>query len=418
MSKPIPGRQYVVQSGDTVQSISAQAYGDATLWPRIHKANLSTLFRSSDEPVAGQVLIIPRLAENQAQRVANTSLQIVGKQKDDLTIIVNGIELDVMSADIITAIDNVADGWAATIAWVPGEDPQLDEALLPFSYAEASVYIGNELVVNGYIYTIGSTLTTDGSVKNIAGWSLTADIIDSNLKPPYEEANISLRQRAEGLIQPLGLSVVYDLPVDEFFDRVTAKATDTIFGHLAKLATQRGTLLTSTPSGDVHFTQSDASNIVGTLQEGDPTVIEWSATFEGRNRFNAYKAVGQSPGSNAKTAVAIDDQVPKSRFHTFTVNDTTDGNIQQAADWRRSKQIANTMAIQLPVSGWVAPNGTIYKKNTGITVISPTLHVPKGFTFLIKSVEFTFSNTGKSSLLHLIPPQAYTGEPIVEPWGV
>ena len=415
MSKATPGKQYVVQTGDTLQSIAAQAYGDAEKWTRIFAANQSILI--SPDPVPGTILIIPRLAENKAQQVATNALQLKDKTAGELTIIIDGIELAVESASIFTAIDTLADGCTCQIAWEPGADPALDAVLLPYSFAPAAVYIGNDLIINGRVYTIATSETKNRSIKIIEIWSLTADVIDSNIKPPYEATDITLRERAENLIKPLGLNVIYDIAEDEFFDRVTANPTDTIFGHLASLSKQRGTLITSTPAGDVLFTRADLYNIVGTLQEGDPSVTEWAARFDGRQRFNAYKAIAQSPGENANIAVSIDDNVPVSRSHTFSVNDTTVGNIQTAADWRKTKQIADALTLALPVSSWFAPNGSLYRKNSGITIISPTIHVPNGFTFLIRRLEYRYSNDGQIAVLHLIPPQVYSGGELVEPWS-
>jgi hypothetical protein len=45
------------------------------------------------------------------------------------------------------------------------------------------------------------------------------------------------------------------------------------------------------------------------------------------------------------------------------------------------------------------------------------MFIPDGFTFLIKSVEYIFEPDGKKSVLNLVPPQVYTGEPLEEPWA-
>lgn len=415
MSKPIPGQTYIVVAGDTFENIAARAYGDTRLSTRIIRANQSEI--TSSEPVPGQTLIIPRLAEFETTRIDTQRLQITGRADDSLTVLIDGLEMPVLSAHIVTAIDAVADGFLIKMSWRPGDIPELDKRLLPYSYNDAAIYIGTNLIVNGAVYTIATSLEKSGATKTVECWGRTADIIDSNLKPPYEQTNITLRQRAESLITPLGLTVVYDVSDDEIFDRVTAKPSDKIFSHLVGLATQRGILMTSNESGDVVFTRAAGGQPVGTLREPDPIVSDWNALYNGRTRFYAYKANAQSPGDNARTAVAIDAAVPKSRFMTFQVNDTTGGNIQQAADWRRSKQIANTLKLSLPVTTWFAPNGELWQKNTLVTVIAPVLHVGTGYTFLIRSVEFFYSADGRTAQLHLIPPELYTRELIIEPWS-
>lgn len=292
MSKPTPGFVWVVRQGDTLETIAAQAYGNPKLWTLLANANL--IVRRSDNTAAvtvGQVLNIPILASSARQAIATgqsaSSPQkarlpkqpLTGKAENELTIIVGGTELVIEEAHIFKSIEAGAWGWSATIAFDPGADPELDKKLLPFAYTPADVYIGNELTISGLIYSIEVESNNNGIRKVVEGWSFTADIIDSNAKPPYESASITLQQRAEELVKPLGLNVVYDVDTDEFFDRVTAKPNQKVFAHLAKLATQRGILITTNAEGDVRFTRAATGPVVGTLSEGDPLVIDWGVTL-------------------------------------------------------------------------------------------------------------------------------------------
>lgn len=421
MSKPIPGKQYVVQVGDTLESIASQAYGDPKLSSLIVKANISAArtaafaFVDGVNIFPGQVLNIPiKPISNQAFVVPPKKL--TNKQPDDLTILIDGLELQVESANIAKRIDAGAFGWVVTIQWEPGADPELDRRLRPYAYSPAEVYIGNDLIIGGFVYTVAPDFGKRKEMR-IDGWSPTADIIDSNLQPPYEAAQITLRQRAEEVVQPFGLNVIYDVNEDELFDRVTAKPTEKVFAHLTKLAAQRGILVTTTPIGDVRFVRAATGPIVASLVEGQSPALEWSAEYNGRLRFSHYRAIGQSPGNSAKSATSQDTGVPRTRFKTFNANDATDGNIQTSADWKRSKQLANSLATELPVEGWLTPDGDLWRENTLVTVVAPSLFLSDGFTFLLRGVEFDLSPTkGKTTILSLVPPQAYTGEPIPEVW--
>ena len=114
---------------------------------------------------------------------------------------------------------------------------------------------------------------------------------------------------------------------------------------------------------------------------------------------------------------SIHSKVPRSRFLTFQVNETIDGDIEQAAKWRRSKQLANALTIPFPVSSWFSNEGILWEENTLIEVVSPTLSIANGFTFLIKSVEYDDSTSGKTAILGLVPPQVYSGEDLIDPWS-
>lgn len=415
---PIPGQSYTVQQGDTLSSISTKAYGDSSKWPKIRQANQSSL-KSADPNLIfpGEILNIPFLADIAALKTTQVKSRLTKKEKDDLTIIIAGIEIKPISARVLRVFDTPADGWSAVIEWTPGENKLLDQAILPYSYAPASVYIGNKIVINGALYTVVPRTSNDGTSKGLEGFSYTVDAVDSTLKPPYEKNNITLEQRANELVAPLGIRAVFDAESGGQFKRITANPKDKIAAHLSKLASQRGMLASNTSEGDFLFTKAVTSGTVGTIREGEQLAGDLSARFDGRKRFNAYRAIGKSSGKSAKVAVAIDSDVPRTRFMTFTAPESTAGNIKAAAEWRRSKQLAEALKMPFVLEGWIAPNGEPWEPNTRVTVVSETLHIANGFTLLVKSVEFIFDENGKTTSLNLVPPHVYTGKELENPWS-
>jgi len=416
LPKPIPGKQYTIQDENSLSQIAARAYGDEKLWPRIWSAN-QFILKSGDPDLIfpGEVISIPVLPERQKLKTAVTDPVIPGKDPDDMTIIIDGLEIKSMGSRIIRTMDTAADAWSASIEWQPGVRPDIDKRVRPYVYPPASVYIGGKLMVNGILYTTESDLSPTRSIKRLEGASFTADVVDSTMKPPYEKNNVTLKQRAEELVRPLGIDVVFDIEEGGAFDRVTANENDTLFQHLASLAMQRSALISSTVNGDLLVTRAASGKPVATLQEGSQGAISLTARFDGRKRFNVYRAIGNSPAGN-KVGLAKDNRVPRSRFLTFQANETISGDIDKAAKWRRSKQLADALTIPFPTDSWYRPDGELWRENTIVTVISPTIHVPDGFNFLVRSVEYIDDVAGKTAILNLVPPQVYTGEELKEPW--
>jgi len=421
---PTPGYQYTVVGGDRITRISATAYGTQEHARLIVSANPILTGRPislEDLPTiyAGDILNIPLLAAIEALRNEGTKLTIPGKKADDFTLIIDGLEVPVQAGKIIRTLDTAADGWTARIAWTPGEDKELDKRLLPYTLPPASVYLAGILQINGILYTVEPEMTNSGIVKNLAGFSFTADAIDSTLKPPYEKNNITLQQRAEKQIAHIGIKAIFEADGGGKFDRMTADPTDTIFSHLHNYARQRSILISSTPAGDMLFWQANVNGQpVGTLEETQPLPLNWSAKYDGRKLFNAYKIIGQSPGGVSKSAVAIDKNISRSRFKTIQAHDTITGDIQAVANWQRSKQLADALTIPFPVSDWYDPDGALWEPNTIVTIISRTLDVPNGFNFLIRAIEFNYNPSGRSTVLSLVPPQVYTTDEIIAPWEV
>jgi prophage tail gpP-like protein len=255
-----------------------------------------------------------------------------------------------------------------------------------------------------------------GSVRALGGYSKTIDMVDSVLKPPYEENNVTLVQRARKLAQAHGIKVVVETDTGGPFDRVTAGESEKQSAHLKKLATQRGVLQSSTPDGNYLLWDANTKGKpVTTIEEGQPPTGRFNASFRGRERFNSYRVIGSTPRDNGETIVQ-DTVVPTSRMTTIRMNDILEGEFEAAAKWVRNRALADAMTIQIPVAGWLDLRGNLWDPNTLVTIISPTLGVPDGFTFLIRAVELEERENEKSGVLSIVPPQVYTKGDIIEPW--
>lgn len=421
---PTEGKKYQVIEVDTLNSISLKAYGTQDYISNIVAVNpkLSTRRKNSNglpELITGELLFIPVIPERRSINDIRNERPLTKKDKNDFTLIVDDREIPLFSAKLMLTMDTAADGFTGALAWNPGLDKELDKRLLPFRYPKAQIFLGNELQLTGYLYGINPVLDNSGRVKNLTGASFTAEMIDSNVRPPYELNNVNLKQIANNRLKQIGRKAIFETSPGGAFDRVTANPWDKIFDHLADLAVQRGILISSTKEGNALFLKAGTGENMGTLEEGQPSALSWQADYNGRRRFHTYKALGQSPGADAQTAIAIDENIPKSRLFTFNANDTTPGDIQKAADWKRSKMLADILTMAIPVSSWYAPNGQLWKPNNFITVISETLDLPaSGVTLLIRSVEFIFEISGTQAVINVVPKEVYTGEKIIDPWRV
>lgn len=424
MSRPVPGGIYTTKQDDTLSSIAAIAYGDQEQWPLIFNANQTTL-RSTDPNVIfpDEILIIPEQVEI---REAKEDLIKKSKPVDDFQIEINGRFIPIIAGSIIRTMDTAADAWSATIAWTPGKDEFIDKNTAPFSYSPAKAYIGGERLVTGTLLETNPTLDTNGSRKDLVGYAATINIVDSNLRPSdYEDNKISLKERAEKLLKPYGLRVFTDqfseAKANEKFDRVSAEEKDTIFVHLAKLAAQKQLLVSSTEKGNLLFTRANINaKPVGTIEESAAGVgLSYSAKYNGRKRFSVWHIDCQTPfKKNKKNGISKDPAVPIMRFKNITVDNDTEGAIQETAEWIRSKEFVKAMQVPFPYPSFRAPNGELWRENTTVIVKSKTIGVPDGFKFLIAQVEFKRSSSGDGVVLSLVPPQVYTGEQIDEPWRV
>ena len=403
--------------------------------------------------------------------------ELYGKDPDEMTLIIAGREVVCESMKLLRTMNTCADGLTAVLPWEPGLDAELDKITAPYSYSECSVYLGGKFQMAGLLYNVAQSRANEGTRKDLEIYSKTADIIDSTIIPPYEANNISLTARCKQQCEPFGIEVVLGdgvnllrerrvvtrsfssaghrraIPAgirsinrlldlrpttqevktngtwritgvriireEEKFRRVSAEQTDMIFEHLRKLAAQKGLLLSCTKWGDLLITKANVDGEpVGTITEESPLAMTYSASFSGRDRFAMYRALAPSSRSRraGSAGVVRDPVVTAPRVLTFQADDNLPGEAPNAAVWRKNKSAADSMNISFPVTSWYAPNGKLWEPNTTVTVISPTIGLKGGFTFLITQVEYNFSASGANATLQLKPPTTYTTGEVIEPW--
>lgn len=390
--------------------------------------------------------------------------------RDTLTVTVGNRDIIVESASFVRTMDTGADACTIIMPWEMGLDAEIDRITKPYSYSPAKIKIGDEVISEMVLYDVTQRTNSSGTVKELDFFSKTADIIDSTVIAPYEMNNVKLTDRCKQQCNPYGINVIigddtlqsisetrkviYDtgktrefvvgatltntlnfkpitqkIPVkksklvtdEKKFPRVKAEPTETIWSHLSKLAAQRGLLLSCTPSGDLLLTTANINGKpVGTIEEEiSPLASEFQAKFSGRDRFAMYRAIVKSSSTSRPAGIqtAKDTVVKAPRLLTFNADDNIPGEAKSAAEWRKNKSAADAMSISFPVNGWYAPDGSLWKPNTTVTIISKTLGIDKkNFTFLITRVELKYSNAGNSAVLELKPPSMYKTGVISEPW--
>ena len=238
--RPTPGKEYVVNRDDqSLEEIETGAYGADSSGGGSSGPLMAALGRTNSGVTttklkAGDRLIIPGKPP---------AMKLTGKDPDDITIMVGGIEMPIISAKIIRTLDTAVDGWSARIPWMPGDNADIDKVTRPYGYERGSAYIGNELQINGYLYTVSPEMTDKGMTKELHGYSFTANAVDSSAPPPYEINNNTLPQIAKYYCNLLGIDAVFQWDSGGKFDRATIRPGETIFQFLSRLSAQRGGLV-------------------------------------------------------------------------------------------------------------------------------------------------------------------------------
>jgi prophage tail gpP-like protein len=350
-----------------------------------------------------------------------------GKGKNELTLVIENREIVITQAKLLKTIDTIEDAFTCTMPWQLGLDPELDRITAPYSYSECSIYLGGKHQMDGILYDVAHKKNVSGTVKELGTYSKTVNIIDSSVRFPFEATNVDIFERIESQMKStvpnrqFGIDVFIDegVAIGGKFSRISPSQTDNCWEKLRDLARQRGVLLTCTNEGDILITKAKTEGVpVGTIQENDSLTTEYAVKFEGRKRNRYYESIASSSqtGRTAARQQAFDPVCTQPRFLTFKANDSLPGEATNAAEWRKNKSAAEAMDLSFPIDTWYAPNNDLWQVNTLVTVISETIGVKNGFTFLITQVEFDYNSDGVSANLKIKPPTVYTTGDIVEPW--
>jgi prophage tail gpP-like protein len=418
MSKPTPGQKYTVVKGDTLWGISARAYGDPRKWPSIFRANSSSL-RSGNANLIypGEVLYIP--GDTEVKKVVESAKvnRYASKPKGSFTLVLDGREVPADSIQFKTGLTHPASTWVATIPWKHGVDPWLDEKTRRGSYTPGQLYIGSELVGTGKLYKPHPKVTKSSSSKSLEFSSATADLVDSNMVAPYEFGGINLKVLATEYLGSVGYVVVCDCNPGPKFDSVKGSRSEKIGAFLTRLAAQRGMLVTDDEFGRVVFLKAATTGApVFNFEEGRPPLEEFEADFDDRKRFHVYAAMGGSGDGSAITSIVRDPSVPGIRFLAIGADDVDVANVKNSAEWRRSKALADAYSQPITVPDWYDANGNLWRKNSLVTMLAPSLDLPKRTTLLIKDVELRGDKNARSATLEICPPFALAGGEIPEEW--
>jgi prophage tail gpP-like protein len=339
---------------------------------------------------------------------------LLGVDKHKFSLVIEGAEInEVTSASLTCSIDSAVDGFTAVVPFDTDWKERV-ELFRPFTYRRCEVYLGGSLQFSGRVYGHAPSMTRSGRYMTLSGWSLAADMLDSDAIPPYQSANVTLEKYARQLLESHGFEVVWNGGDDKKFPRVTADPGSKIMDHLIGLATQRGKLIVSDAYGRVCINAAgvpDSPRSVATIEEGFPPFQSVEANFDGRNRFGIYTILSSTQRRNG-TVSAIDDRIPAIRHATFTADEADDSDMKRAAYREASRASVEALTMQFATTGWYsdAEEKSLWKPNSMVHVVSPTAYIPDGIDLLVRSVEYIFETTGCRSTLGLVPKEAYTGE--------
>lgn len=420
--EPKAGEHYSVVDGDRLWNIAAQVYGSPYKYSLIVSANPQLSGRPKVEdgsPViyGGDTIMIPGIATEESPESVSTVL-FADQQRDQFSVEINGERIPVVSGSFFESMDHGSDELTFSVD-KDSLSSTARNALKPFKYPECKLYVYGILELTGAVYIVEPSISSDGGrVATYTAYSKTIDVVDSAVNVPLEINNSKLLNIAKKRLADLSISAVFMSGADEYFDKVKAKSGEKRFSELSNLARQRGILLSSTAEGNLLFHRANLDEVsVATIAENESGSTKIAGKFDGRERFSSYKIVGKSTLGKSVTKTVTDTFVSKSRFFVRNDSGSDAGTAIKAAKWERSKAVSDALTMAIPVDDWFDDNGSVWKSNRYVTVISETLDITKPTLLLIRRRRLNWSATSRSAVLDVVPKEVFTGEEVPDIWG-
>lgn len=318
----------------------------------------------------------------------------------------------------------------ATLHQPSGKDLNLQEGM------EASVKLGNDLLLTGYLVTISENISARSHSLSLLIASKTLDLTDCSGSLVTSDLNIgnnessgrSLVEMMSLVCKPFGVKVLADSgldnPVIPFF---AINLTETPYAIIDRLCRQVGVIFTDTPEGNVRLVKVGSTSPSTAITYGD-TIEEYSEQRSTDGRYSVIKAVlqtsqllSQEPDSEDYVSQvkaseagkeAHDPGITRNRPLLIPV-DLGDANFDVAARrvvWEVARRSGRASPITVTVSGHRGTSKSLYRPNQPVTLTKPD---DSKVDRVIASVNLIGGISGRRASLTLLTAESLQPQPIV-----
>ena len=325
--------------------------------------------------------------------------------------------------------------------------PQSSTLLRSFKLGdEIQIYIGDDLVLTGYVDAlpisynatsvaaaiVGRSRTEDlvdcspawngydfSSTVNSTKWSATrspGDFVDPAItKAAIQFINVPLKQAVAQLIAPYGIHLICELNDAVVNGKVnyTVKNDAPILKALQNLVASTGLYFIDDEYGNLKIVdQKKRERCTGALSLGE-NVLSASAQFDGSKLFSDYWLNCSQKGSDGKSGKALqslakstDPDISRFRFQRKTDQKQNGPQLYTEAEYQRAQYFKTTYEVV----GWrqQGETGELWKANTLVTIRDDLLNNSQ--EMLIAKVTYTLSDNGMLTTLECVPAAGFRPE--------
>lgn len=404
---------YKTVEGDTFESVSRKNYGTERDADLIKKGNPGL-----GEPfnVGTEIFIPTSFSFSEPFKIKRTA-----GDNNEIALFVGGKRFRFWEKiKIKRSIDSISTiSFLAPIEAIDG----FRDIFKPFTYRDASVEIGGELVFRGTMISVIPIVAMNKKKLQVSCYSRPGVIGDCPPPVslfPLEFNGQNLNDIARTLCAPFGIGIDFLNDPGPAFERVAVDPTKKVLSFLAELARQRNLIISNTSDGFLLFQQSvSTGKPVARLEQGKSPLISVVPDFDAQRYYSHVTGLSSVEEGEDGAQYTVKNKHLNSvlRPFTFKASDTSDADLKAAVESKVGRMFGNMAAYAIGVSTLREPGGFLWQPNTTLTLLAPDAFVNKEYEFIIRDVEFEKDDDSESAILKLVLPGAFSGEmPETLPW--
>ncbi|HEV2364037.1 MAG TPA: hypothetical protein VGS12_07545 [Caulobacteraceae bacterium] len=283
-----------------------------------------------------------------------------------------------------------------------------------------TVKLGSDLVVTGYVDRFEPSYAAGRHELVVAGRGKCQDLVDCSAEwPTGQISGASALEIAQKLCKPYGITASSSAPAGPQIPQFNLMLGDPAWDIIERICRYSALVPYEGPDGNLILAQVGTASAASGFKEG-VNVISASVAYTMGERFSEIDAfltavdTFSDTGGEKPLQTATDPNVPRHR-KKYIVAEAAAGGIDIAkkrALWEVSRRAGRATRVQLTTDSWRDSAGALWKPNLLSPADLPGLKLSKD-SYVIGEVTFRRDDEGTQADLVLMPPAAFSPEPIL-----
>lgn len=339
---------------------------------------------------------------------------------ENVTITITGDLHEVIGwtgLQIIRGIDQASDAFSFTFPWQATEENK--RRFVAYRTSQVQIKYGTETILTGVAEKYEPVASAQGINMTVNGRSRSGALLDISAGPPFELVgafNAIARKIIPEARDKDGNKLGYPfVSVAASPDIVSGNGVvveiepgQTIYDVLSSIAAGRNLFAFPQSDGSLIFKRIVTPNPVADISEGISPVVSVATTMDLTKRFYEYVVTNVS-GSTVNTASAFDNGAAQDGRARYLTEASQDVDLQQAANFARSRGLMDSFTCSVTVSGWTV-NGALWRPGMTVNINYPSAMIYRDSLLMVKRVTMQLDESGGAiTELELTFPQVFAG---------